>query len=91
VIQPDGSIIIGGEFRAGMGRINLGLARLYSDGTLDTTFSKVIVGGYFGPVNGFSRSGILRLNPDGSELGFASSNYVVSESGGSANVRNHHG
>ena len=38
VAQPDGKYIVGGNFTVAGGRARFGLARLNSDGTLDTTF-----------------------------------------------------
>ena len=86
-VQPDGKILVGGRFSSINGKPKASLARLNSDGTLDTNFAarvtsggpfpnvfalalqsdgKVLVAGNFGEVNGASRNGIARLNPDGS-------------------------
>ena len=84
VIQPDGKVVIGGDFtrinEASRGRI----ARLNADGSLDTSFNpgaganavvyalaqqvdgKILVGGGFTSIAGTNRSGIARLNTDGS-------------------------
>lgn len=84
VVQPDGKILIAGEFSAYDGIRRMRIARLESDGTLDHSFSpgqgpngpihkialqpdgKILVIGFFGGFDGFSRSGIARLNADGS-------------------------
>ncbi|MGB7202686.1 MAG: FG-GAP-like repeat-containing protein [Pyrinomonadaceae bacterium] len=88
VIQPDGKIIIGGAFSMVYGRPRFNLARLNTDGTLDTTFvppeipvpdlglairsvglqsdGKIIIAGHFVIVGSPNRSGIARLNTDGS-------------------------
>src|SRR2546423_618040 len=87
-IQPDGKVLIGGYFDAGTGSARNGIARLNTDGSLDTSFQngmdglgccgnyvstiavqsdgKVVIGGYFGTVNGTNRTSIARLNADGS-------------------------
>ena len=85
-LQSDGRIIVGGPFTTiGEASRNY-LARLNSNGSVDTTFNagiagsgatsvlcmaitpqdQVIIGGSFSSVNGYSRSGIARLNSDGS-------------------------
>jgi len=56
-LQPDGKVIIGGQFSTVNGVARNGIARLHSDGTLDTTFN---------PATGISS--IIRaiaLQPDG--------------------------
>ena len=86
VMQPDGKIIICGEFTAGGHQY---LARLNADGSLDPGFQlgtglngpsfrvavqsdgRILVGGEFTLVNGISRNNIARLNGDGSlDAGF---------------------
>ncbi len=82
LVQPDGKILVGGEFatfnETGQGKIT----RLNSDGSLDTTFNpnadgtvysivrqadgKILIGGAFTNVGGLTRNGIARLNADGS-------------------------
>ncbi len=79
-----GKFVIGGAFRAVNGVSRFGVARLNSDGSLDNTFrpgfgvdgivravavqadDKVLIGGDFTSFNGTNRSGIARLNADGS-------------------------
>jgi uncharacterized delta-60 repeat protein len=73
-VQPDGKVIVGGDF---------GLERLNVDGSLDMTFQpevigprvnsvalqsdgKIILGGAFAYVDGTGRQGIARVNGDGS-------------------------
>ncbi|RPI21156.1 MAG: hypothetical protein EHM61_25440 [Acidobacteria bacterium] len=79
--QPDGKIIIGGEFTSIAGVTRNYLARLNSDGTLDTAFDpnpsrdvcaiavqsddKILISGLFTSVGGGNRSYLARLNPDG--------------------------
>jgi len=82
VVQPDGKILIGGEFTSINGVTLFRMARLNSNGSVDTAFtphftgdvnclalqadSKCVVGGQFIQVNSVSRSRIARLNADGS-------------------------
>jgi uncharacterized delta-60 repeat protein len=84
-LQSDGKVVVGGDFTSFAGVSRNGIARLNSDGSLDTLFDpglgtdglgvfamvlqpdgKVIVGGQFTNVAGVRRSGIARLNRDGS-------------------------
>jgi len=78
VLQPDGKILIGGYFSLYNGIKVKNIARLNSDGTLDTEFTaasdnwiwdiavqsddKFLIAGAFSTVNGVSRNGIARLN-----------------------------
>ena len=80
-LQPDGKVIIGGQFNTVSGQIRNRLARLNSDGSLDAAFmpdvnsvvtaivvqpdGKILIGGYFTLVGGQTRSRVARLNPDG--------------------------
>ena len=80
-IQPDGKIIVGGNFTQMGGQTRNRLARLNSDGTLDTAFNpnageqvttlaiqadgKILVGGRFTAIGGQPRNRIARLNSDG--------------------------
>ncbi len=71
ILQPDGKILISGNFKMINGILNPGLVRLNADGTLDTTFNPPTNVGAIGVqsngkiiivINGEMR----RLNPDGS-------------------------
>ena len=80
-LQPDGKILVGGEFTTLSGQPRSRIARLNSDGTLDSDFNpaadgivnclavqpdgKILVGGWFTRVSGQLRSRIARLNEDG--------------------------
>ncbi|MBK9989341.1 MAG: hypothetical protein IPP19_01050 [Verrucomicrobia bacterium] len=85
VLQPDGKIVVGGDFTTFDGVSRSGIARLNADGSVDTLFmpgdgfsggqvasialqpdGKIVVGGDFTTFDGVSRSGIARLNADGS-------------------------
>lgn len=81
-VQPDGKIIIAGNFSQILGQPRNRLARLNADGTLDTAFNpivdnvvygiavqpdgKILLGGVFTNVGGQTRNFIARLNSDGS-------------------------
>ena len=81
-LQADGRILIGGIFTTVRGEPRNGIARLNTDGTLDTLFDpdannyvfsitpqadgKILVGGIFTAMGGVARNGIARLNADGS-------------------------
>ncbi len=84
-IQSDGKVVIGGQFTTIDGIARKNIARLNTDGSLDTSFlnglsgasswirslilqndGKVVIGGNFANVNSQPRSGIARLNDDGS-------------------------
>jgi uncharacterized delta-60 repeat protein len=88
IIQPNSKIIIGGNFNSFNGIVRRQIARLNTNGSLDSTFNtgsilgyldvpsvnaisltpngKLIIGGYFTSINGFSRKRIACLNNDGS-------------------------
>ena len=82
VVQPDGKILVGGNFTMMGGVPRTYIARLNNDGTLDPSFipsassnvtcvavqadGKILVGGLFTTVNGNARNRIARLNADGS-------------------------
>jgi uncharacterized delta-60 repeat protein len=87
VVQPDGKILIGGDFAAVNGVQRRNIARLNVDGSVDASFNagqiaadfsaiimaitiqsdgKILVGGYFSGIGGFSSRGVARLNSDGS-------------------------
>ena len=79
IVQPDGKILVAGDFFALNGG---GVARLNPDGSKDNSFNvndasqvrsmalqpdgKILIGGYFTTVNGTPRLRIARLNSDGS-------------------------
>ena len=81
VVQPDGKILVGGEFSTLGGQPRSRIARLNSDGTLDNGFNpgpnaavvslgvqadgKILLGGSFGVFGGQSFTRIARLNVDG--------------------------
>ena len=95
-LQPDGKVVIGGQFTNVNGVSRNRIARLNADGSLDNSFNpgtgangniwtvasqpdgKLLVGGYFTSINGVPRTGIARLNPDGS----LDSSLNISMSGG---------
>lgn len=80
-VQPDGKIVVGGQFTSldGYGRNRIG--RLHPNGRADLGFNpgangnvyalaiqpdgKILVGGAFTQLAGAARNGIGRLNPDG--------------------------
>ncbi|MBX3744948.1 MAG: delta-60 repeat domain-containing protein [Verrucomicrobiae bacterium] len=80
-LGPDGSILVGGDFRRLGGEARTNLARLRADGVVDGTFQtaanseisalaldengRVLVGGGFTTLGGQARSRIGRLNADG--------------------------
>ena len=81
-IQPDGKIIIGGGFTSVLGTARNNIARLNTDGSLDTAFNPnangivysialqsdgtILIGGEFTNIGGTTRNNIARLNTDGS-------------------------
>ena len=83
-VQEDGRILVGGFFTEFNGVVRNRVARLMPDGSLDESFDvgagangsvyslavqsdgKILVGGSFSTFNNLNRSGIVRLNPDGS-------------------------
>jgi len=80
-VQPDGKILVGGDFNMLGGQTRHHLARLNGDGTLDLGFDpdldssvssmvvqadgNILVGGSFGSVGGQMRHYLARLNGDG--------------------------
>ena len=82
--QTDHKLLIGGLFTSVHGVTLNGIARLHSDGRIDSTFDtgtgangivyaiaiqddgKILIGGNFSSVNGFTRNNIARLHADGS-------------------------
>jgi uncharacterized delta-60 repeat protein len=81
VFQPNRKILVGGQFNEIAGVPRNYIARLNSDGTLDTGFNpdanalvnaiaiqpdgKILVGGQFTTMGGVTRNRIARLNSDG--------------------------
>ncbi len=81
-LQPDGKILLGGEFSSILNGNHNRIARLNQDGTLDQDFNaqvsgsitslalqsdgKILLAGRFVTVNGATHSRIARLNQDGS-------------------------
>ncbi|MEO1652180.1 MAG: delta-60 repeat domain-containing protein, partial [Bacteroidota bacterium] len=80
ILQPDGKMLVRGDFSAYNGVSRNGLARLNPNGSLDATFDpgsgfNVNIGDFLlqadgklliATANGFANNSILRLNPDGS-------------------------
>jgi uncharacterized delta-60 repeat protein len=80
-VQPDGRILVGGDFTNIGGQPKSRLARLNADGSLDATFDpnanntvrcmavqsdgKILVGGRFTTIGGQTRNRIALLNSDG--------------------------
>jgi uncharacterized delta-60 repeat protein len=80
-VQPDGKILMGGNFSFVAGQLQVGIARIDSNGNLETTFQpgtdgivhtlaiqgdgKILLGGGFGHVAGQTRNALARLQPDG--------------------------
>jgi uncharacterized delta-60 repeat protein len=80
--QPDGKVVIAGDFSTVNGQNRSGVARLQADGSLDPGFAptpdgpvrslalqsdgKMVIAGAFGNVGATPRAGVARLNPDGS-------------------------
>ena len=80
VVQPDGKILIGGDFTTVLGVTRNRIARLNTDGTLDTAFDpnasgpvstiavqadgKVLAGGAFTNIGGQTRNSVARLTND---------------------------
>jgi len=79
-LQPDGSLLVGGDFNSIGGIDRIGLARLTPEGAVDTSFNvgvapvyslaiqtdnQIIVAGSFFGVGIFSRKYVCRLNSDG--------------------------
>jgi uncharacterized delta-60 repeat protein len=88
VVQPDGKVIIGGEFTTVKGLARPGLARLNADGSGDSSFNPGAMPGGFislglqsdGKLLVGNYFGILRLNADGSQdTNFVASLILVSD------------
>ena len=81
VVQPDGKILIAGDFSSVLNQPRHNLARLNADGTLDQGFNpnanfsvnrlavqedgRILIAGQFTMVGGMERNRIARLNTDG--------------------------
>jgi uncharacterized delta-60 repeat protein len=81
-VQPDGKILVGGEFTQLNGIPHNRIGRLTPTGGAETTFDtwiddavyaivvqpdgKILLGGCFTNINGYTRNHIARLHPDGS-------------------------
>lgn len=81
-LQPDGKLVVGGQFNGISGQARNSIARLNSDGTIDASFDananrsvtagvllangKLVVSGYFDMIGGQPRKQIALLNSDGS-------------------------
>jgi uncharacterized delta-60 repeat protein len=92
-LQTNSQIVIGGWFESADGAPHTNIARLNSNGSLDTGYNaqidtppnalamqadgKVLIGGAFGTVNGQARPHIARLNTDGT----LDTNFVVNADG----------
>lgn len=82
LLQPNGKIVVGGQFTNLCGQVCSNLGRLNFDGTLDPGFNasvnaavsclalqadgRILVGGGFTTLSRQSRAGLARLNADGS-------------------------
>lgn len=82
LVQPDGGIVVGGEFMHCHGHARMGLARLEATGELDEEFApgvigsvssltgmpdgRIILGGSFTSIGGIARGCIGAIWPDGS-------------------------
>jgi len=80
-LQSDGKIVVGGSFTLSDATVRAYIARLNSDGTLDTGFDptanntvsavavqsdgKILIGGSFTTIGGTGRNRIARVNADG--------------------------
>jgi len=85
-IQPDGKILIGGEFSSVQGIPRNNIARLNTDGTVDLSFNpnassavysivvqpdgSILVGGFFFTIGGQTRNYLARLNSSGAADSF---------------------
>jgi uncharacterized delta-60 repeat protein len=92
-LQPDGKILLAGRFTSVNGQAHTNLARLNTDGTVDTNFNasasgtvfsvtvqpdgSILVGGGFGVLDGAARNNVGRLHSDGT----LDTNFVASALG----------
>jgi len=97
-VQPDGKILVGGEFNALGGQMRQGIGRLTTGGDVDSSFNpgadygvfslalqsdgKILVGGHFQTLAGQPRQSLGRLNADGSVDANFTSGVQGGESGG---------
>lgn len=81
VLQPDGKILVGGNFFDNVSNSFRNLVRLNSNGSIDTSFlvktdqavfsiaiqnnGKILIGGQFGTVNGVGKPALARLEVNG--------------------------
>jgi uncharacterized delta-60 repeat protein len=104
IVLDSGKVMIGGTFSNYNNFPHKGIARLNSDGSIDSTFNaaggitggseivdsivpqidgKILIGGNFVFINGLRRTGLTRLNPDGSrdtsflDVGLSNSVFAV--------------
>jgi uncharacterized delta-60 repeat protein len=87
-VQPDGKVLVGGDFNSFDGVIRRGLARLHSNGLLDTNFpsfvgstsvSNIVVQPDGKILVGGNFTGILRLTPNGTNdptFNYGGSSYI---------------
>src|SRR5262249_47419901 len=66
-LQPDGKVLLGGDFGLVNGAPHQGIARLNPDGSLDSTFLAGISSNYF-DFQGSSQVASIALQPDGKIL-----------------------
>jgi uncharacterized delta-60 repeat protein len=80
-VQPDGKVVVGGDFTMLGGRTRYGIGRLNADASVDDTFNPgvvgtvyslalqtngaVVLGGSFVTVGGVTRNNIARINANG--------------------------
>ena len=80
-LQPNGKVVLAGDFTLVNGALHNHLVRLNNDATPDPTFNantrgtvnalavqsdgKMVIGGSIYEVNGIEQTGVARLNPDG--------------------------
>ncbi len=85
-LQPDGAILIGGNFQMFNQTRRIGLARLFSDGTVDTSFMDTAYNQFAGLVNHYFDNNVLNtaLYPQGNQRNYV---YAIAlEAGGNVLV-----